>query len=80
MKTGNPAQYSAFVSPDTLLQSLRCYLMSYGREPSPHVAGSIANCLDKLLSHPQFKAPPDERCTFKRMRIYWRLIETHSQH
>jgi hypothetical protein len=78
MNTEYAIHNTATVSPDTLLQTLRAYLMSYGRQPSPSMAGSIANCLDKLLSHPQFKAPPDERCTFRQMRTYWRLIETQS--
>jgi len=62
--------------PDSLLQALRSQLMRYARNPSPPVAGIIANCLDSLLAHPQFKIPPEERCTYRQMRIYWRLVES----
>lgn len=62
--------------PDSLLQILRTQLMQYARTPSPRVASDIVNCLDQLLIHPQFKAPPDERCTYRRMRMYWHLVES----
>jgi hypothetical protein len=62
-------------SPEELLQSLRFLLMRYARSPAPSVAGNVANCLDRLLSHPGFKPPSDERCTYRRMRTYWRLME-----
>lgn len=60
--------------PDSVLQALRSQLMRYARDPSPSVAGKIANCLDTLLAHPQFKASPEERCTYRQMRVYWRLV------
>jgi hypothetical protein len=62
-------------SPDRLQESLRFLLMRYARNPSPSTAGRIAACLDGLLAHPEFKAPPGDRCTYRRMRSYWRLVE-----
>ncbi|WP_347257754.1 hypothetical protein [Methylocaldum sp.] len=62
-------------SPDLLEESLRFLLMRYARHPSPSTAGHIAACLDGLLTHPEFKAAPDDRCTYRRMRCYWRLVE-----
>jgi len=70
------AQILASPAPETLLQALRFLLMRYGRNPSPAVAGNIARCLDMLLAHPQFKTAPEERCTYRQMRTYWRLVET----
>ncbi|MGX2038661.1 hypothetical protein ACWJKU_00795 [Methylocaldum sp. MU1018] len=61
--------------PDSLQETLRFLLMRYARSPSPATAGRIAACLDGLLAHPRFKASPDERCTYRRMRSYWRLVE-----
>ncbi len=62
-------------SPDALEETLRFLLMRYARNPSPRIAGHIAACLDALLAHPEFKAAPDDRCTYRRMRSYWRLVE-----
>lgn len=63
-------------SPEALLQTLRFLLMRYASHRSPLVAGNIANCLNTLLAHPNFKAAPSERCTYRQMRAYWRLVET----
>ncbi len=60
---------------EDLLQALRFLLVRYARGPSPTVAGKVAGCLDMLLAHPGFRPPPDERCTYRRMRTYWRLVE-----
>jgi len=65
----------AALSPDLLQESLRFLLMRYARSPSPSTAGRIAACLDGLLAHPEFKAAPGDRCTYRRMRSYWRLVE-----
>jgi hypothetical protein len=62
-------------SPDALEETLRFLLMRYARNPSPSTAGHIAACLDTLLAHPEFKAAPGDRCTYHRMRSYWRLVE-----
>ncbi|HYE36722.1 hypothetical protein [Methylocaldum sp.] len=62
-------------SPDLLQETLRFLLVRYARNPSPSTAGHIACCLDRLLTHPQFKAAPNERCTYRQMRSYWRLVE-----
>ncbi|HUL13859.1 MAG TPA: hypothetical protein VLU73_17045 [Methylococcaceae bacterium] len=70
------AQILELPYPETLVLTLRAQLLRYARDPSPAVAGNIANCLDKLLAHPQFKGPPEERCTYRQMRTYWRLVET----
>lgn len=64
------------ISTAVLIGILRSLLMQYARTPSPSIAGNIANCLDKLLSHPQFDEPPQERCTYLYMRTYWRLVES----
>ncbi|WP_367027310.1 hypothetical protein ABZN20_08020 [Methylococcus sp. ANG] len=64
------------ISTDVLVGILRSLLMQYARTPSPSIAGNIANCLDRLLSHPQFDEPPQERCTYLYMRTYWRLVES----
>jgi hypothetical protein len=64
------------ISTDILVGILRSLLMRYARTPSPSIAGNIANCLDQLLSHPQFDEPPQERCTYLYMRTYWRLVES----
>jgi hypothetical protein len=63
-------------SPETLVRTSRAQLMRYAREPSPSIAGNIANCVDKLLTHPQFDEPPQERRTYRHMRTYWRLVES----
>lgn len=63
-------------SPEALLQTLRSLLMHYAHNRSPLVAGNIANCLSTLLMHPHFKAPASERCTYRQMQAYWRLLET----
>lgn len=62
-------------SPDLFEETLRFLLMRYARNPSPSTAGQIASCLDGLLAHPEFKPAPDDRCTYRRMRSYWRLVE-----
>ncbi|BBA35728.1 uncharacterized protein sS8_3791 [Methylocaldum marinum] len=62
-------------SPDLYEETLRFLLMRYARNPSPSTAGQIAACLDGLLAHPEFRPAPDDRCTFRRMRSYWRLVE-----
>lgn len=62
------------VKPDSLLQPLRFLLMRYARSPSPAIAESIANCVDGLLNDRDFRVPPRERCTYRRMRTYWRLV------
>ncbi|WP_333687529.1 hypothetical protein [Methylococcus capsulatus] len=64
------------ISTDILIGLLRSLLMQYARTPSPVIAGNIANCLDRLLSHPRFDEPPRERCTYLYMRTYWRLVES----
>ncbi|MEW6037422.1 MAG: hypothetical protein AB1648_04105 [Pseudomonadota bacterium] len=64
------------ISTEILVGILRSLLMQYARAPSPSIAGNIANCLDQLLSHPQFDEPPEERCTYLYMRTYWRLVES----
>ncbi|QJD29597.1 hypothetical protein [Methylococcus geothermalis] len=64
------------ISTDILVGLLRSLLMQYARTPSSSIAGNIANCLDRLLSHPQFDEPPQERCTYLYMRTYWRLVES----
>lgn len=61
---------------ENLMLKLRTRLLHYARDPSPAAAGNIADCLDTLLAHPQFKGSADERCTYRRMRTYWRLVET----
>jgi hypothetical protein len=63
-------------SPEDRLQTLRFLLMRYARSPSPGIAGNIANCVDQLLGDPRFTPPPDERCTYRHMRTYWRLVES----
>jgi hypothetical protein len=62
--------------PETLLESLRFLLRRYGRTPSPAVAGNIADCVEKLLADRSFRVPPAERCTYRQMRTYWRLVES----
>lgn len=61
-------------SSDPLLQPLYFLLMRYARSPSPVIAENIANCVDGLLNDHNFRVPPGERCTYLRMRRYWRLI------
>lgn len=70
--TGNEASSS----PEDLQQALRFLLMRYARSPSPGIAGNIAHCVDRLLGDPRFAPPPDERCTYRHMRTYWRLVES----
>lgn len=57
------------------MQSLRFLLMRYARSPSPFLAGQIAACLDELLTNESFRIPPKERCIYRQMRTYWRLVE-----
>lgn len=63
-------------TPDFLLQPLRFLLMRYGRSPSPMIAGRIADCLDRLLADRNFRVSVKERCTYRQMRAYWRLVES----
>lgn len=63
-------------APEDLQQALRFLLMRYARSPSPGIAGNIAHCVDRLLGDPRFAPPPDERCTYRHMRTYWRLVES----
>lgn len=74
--TPDAAGNAASSSPEDLQQALRFLLMRYARNPSPGIAGNIANCVDRLLGNPQFAPPPDERCTYRHMRTYWRLVES----
>jgi hypothetical protein len=62
------------VALDPRLQPLGFLMRRYGRTPSPAIAGEIAQCLDGLLSNPGFRVPREERCTYRRMRTYWRLL------
>lgn len=62
--------------PESVLDTLRFLLRRYGRTPSPAVAGNIADCVDTLLADRNFRVPPEERCTYRRMRTYWRLVES----
>lgn len=62
--------------PESALDALRFLLRRYGRTPSPSVAGSIADCVDKLLADRNFRVSADERCTYRHMRTYWRLVES----
>ncbi|MGZ8248800.1 hypothetical protein [Methylomagnum sp.] len=63
-------------APELVQQALRFLLMRYARSPSPGIAGNIATCVEQLLSNPRFAPPPDERCTYRHMRAYWRLVES----
>jgi hypothetical protein len=64
------------VTPESLLENLRFLLRRYARTPSPSVAGKIADCVDGLLANRNFRVPPEERCTYRHMRTYWRLVES----
>jgi hypothetical protein len=75
MNRHSNAQTEAAVSPDLLLQPLRFLLRRYGRTPSPKTAGKIARYVDQLLDDRNFQIPPHERCAYRRMQIYWRLLE-----
>jgi len=75
MSVESLARADAASSPDLLQESLRFLLMRYARNPSSSTAGHIAACLDGLLAHPDLKAGPADRCTYRRMRSYWRLVE-----
>ena len=63
-------------NPEQLQQALRFLLLRYSKSPSPTVAGRIVICLEDLLAHPALKVAPQERCTYRRMRTYWRLVES----
>lgn len=76
MNSESSAQILDFPYPETLVLQLRSQLLRYARAPSPAAAGRIANCLDTLLAHPKFKGSAEERCTYRQMRSYWRLVET----
>jgi hypothetical protein len=69
------ARPDVITPPNLLLQPLSFLLRRYGRTPSPQVAGYIAQYVDQLLNNRDFRVPPDERCTYQHMRMYWRLIE-----
>jgi hypothetical protein len=75
MNTENFIPAEGGATPEVLLQTLRFLVFRYSRRPSPIVAGRIAACLDRLLAHPQLDALPDERCVYRQMRTYWRLVE-----
>lgn len=60
---------------DPLLEPLRFLLRRYARAPSPLVAGRIADFLERLLADANFQPSAGERCTFRHMRAYWRLVE-----
>ncbi|SMF97785.1 hypothetical protein SAMN02949497_0048 [Methylomagnum ishizawai] len=60
---------------DPSLQPLRFLLMRYARAPSASTAGRIADCVDGLLAGGDGRVPLRERCTYRRMRAYWRLVE-----
>lgn len=74
--TPEPAMSESSSSPEDQLQTLRFLLMRYARTPSPGIAGNIAHCVERLLGDPRFTPPPDERCTYRHMRTYWRLVES----
>jgi hypothetical protein len=59
---------------DPQLQPLGFLLRRYGRTPSPAIAGEIAACVDRLLGSSSFRVPPEDRCTYRWMRTYWRLV------
>lgn len=61
-------------SPQELIEGLRFLLFRYGRTPSPLIAGRIAGCLDSILSNRQLRVTGEERCTYRQMRTFWRLI------
>lgn len=67
-------QPNSQTTPETLLQSLRFLLVRYARSPSPSIAGNIADCVEGLLAERHF-VPPQERCTYRQMRTFWRLVE-----
>ena len=62
-------------SPDPFLQPLRFLLRRYARNPSPLIAGRIADCVERLLADSNFRVPVSERCTYRHMSVYWRLVE-----
>lgn len=61
-------------SPEALLPSLRFLLMRYARNPTPSIAGHIADCVEQVLAE-RHLVPLRERCTYRQMRTYWRLVE-----
>lgn len=61
---------------DPLLIPLRSLLICYARNPSPSVAGRIADCVETLLVNRDFRIPSSERCNYQHMRTYWRLVES----
>jgi hypothetical protein len=62
-------------TPEELQESLRFLIFRYSKSPSPSIAGKIASCVEELLTHPQLTIAPHERCTYRQMRTYWRLVE-----
>jgi hypothetical protein len=69
-------QRSLNANPEQLQQALHFLLLRYSKSPSPSVAGRIVSCLEDLLAHPHLKVAAHERCTYRQMRTYWRLVET----
>lgn len=61
---------------DPFLQPLSFLLRRYARNPSPLIAGRIADCVERLLADSNFRVPASERCTYRQMRTYWRLVES----
>lgn len=74
MTAQTPAISEEATPPDPLLQPLRFLLRRYARSPSPAVAANIADYVDGLLKNRNFRVPPKERCTYRHMRTYWRLV------
>jgi hypothetical protein len=58
-----------------ILRPLHFLLMRYARSPSPLIAKRIADCVSQLLADRNFQISAEERCTYRRMRTYWRLVE-----
>lgn len=62
------------VAPADHQEGLRFLLFRYGRTPSPLIAGRIAVCLDSILADDQIEISREERCTYRQMRSFWRLV------
>lgn len=76
MKIEEPFETGDSAVPPDLTEGLRFLLFRYGRTPSPLIAERIARCLDSILSDRRMQISLEDRCVYRQMRTFWRLIAT----
>lgn len=63
----------AAISPPLIQSALRFLLIRYAHNPSLPLAAVIADSLEALLAHPDFRPPALERCAYFHLLMHWRL-------